>query len=100
MAKSLKERSAGSLPRVKPDPKRAAPKPPARVLSFASPESSNITGATYDPETQQVIVTFYHGKSYAYFSVPDIIWDEFVAADSKGVYFTAHLKDIYSCQKL
>lgn len=97
MAKSLKERSAGTLPRTKHP---AAPKVPARPLSFLSPESSNIAEAFFDPEMSQIIIRFHHGRSYAYYSVPDAVWDGFVAAESKGSYFSLHIKDAYSCQKL
>lgn len=91
------------LAHLKPNPQKAAPRPPARALAFESPESSNIARAVYTPlpgGNGDILLTFHHGRSYCYFSVPDAVWDDFVKADSKGSYFSLHIKDAYSCQKL
>lgn len=65
---------------------------PETLLSFESPASSNIDGATYNPTTQELVVKFHGGRSYRYHGVPRDLWDAFEDAESKGHFFAARIK--------
>lgn len=62
-------------------------------LSFDSPTSTNIVGAEYNPITKVLMVQFHGGRTYRYTSVPRDLWDDFDAAESKGAFFSARIKD-------
>lgn len=56
-------------------------------------DSSNHSAAGYDADNAIMRIEFKKGGSvYDYFDVPQYIWDEYMAAESKGSY--AH-KNIY-----
>jgi hypothetical protein len=57
--------------------------------------SSNIRSIGYDQKTQTLEVEFLKGGVYQYFDVPWGTWLGFVAADSKGKYFIAQIRDSY-----
>jgi hypothetical protein len=54
-------------------------------------ESSHIKSATYDPDTQELIVSF-PNASYSYAGVPQDVVDGFSAAPSAGSYLHANIK--------
>lgn len=64
--------------------------------SFQSPESSNIAGASYDPATRELTVTFGSGQTYAYSGVPAETWAGFKASGSKGAYFHRQIKSVHA----
>lgn len=64
--------------------------------SFASPESSNISAARFDVDTQTLTVTFQGRRTYQYPQIPAHIWDAFLIADSKGEYFHKMIKDVFT----
>lgn len=49
----------------------------------------------YDPDTQQLEVTFNQGRSYTYEGVPQSEFDNLVSAQSAGKYFAANIKNVY-----
>jgi hypothetical protein len=59
-------------------------------------ESRAITFINYDAPTRQMHVTFKAGKTYTFYGVPDQIYQAFLAAPSKGRYFSENIKDKYS----
>lgn len=63
--------------------------------SFESPQSSNVTGASYDVSNHNLSVHFQRGRTYIYQGVPPSIWDAFKDADSKGQYFNDIIKDTW-----
>jgi hypothetical protein len=68
-----------------------------QAILFA--ESSHITAASYNPDTQELIVTF--GKSsYSYAGVPQDVVDGFSAAPSAGSYLHANIKGKFETAKL
>lgn len=68
-----------------------------QAIPFA--ESSHLTAASYDPDTQELIVSF--GKnSYSYAGVPQDVVDGFSAAPSAGSYLHASIKGKYETTKL
>ena len=58
--------------------------------------SSAILRIRYQPQGETLLVTFITGKTYAYDGVPAPIYDAFLAADSYGQFFNAHIRDHYS----
>lgn len=62
--------------------------------------SSHIAAATYDSDTEELIVTFPGGKAYSYAGVPQDVVDGFSAAPSAGGYLHANIKGKYETTKL
>lgn len=72
------------------------------ILSFESPESSTIAGAFYDHGIMVVLFKRGPGRDndrYDYRDVPEVIWQEFVAAGSKGAFFTQQIRPHYQGRK-
>lgn len=78
-------------------------------LSFESPESSTIKGASYDPQAQQMRIVFLGAayglmvghqvpkeKAYDYPGFPPNEWRDFTQAASKGAYFSRHIRPRYT----
>lgn len=60
--------------------------------------SSNLASVGYENGT--LYVSFHSGSTYAYFGVPQSVYDELMAADSHGKYLNAHIKGVYGYKKL
>lgn len=71
----------------------------ADLQRFSSPESSNIAGATWDPQTDTLTVDFVSGDSYDYMNVPASTYRAFAASGSKGQFFIRQIKSRYSYEK-
>jgi hypothetical protein len=61
--------------------------------------SSNIASIGYDPASQTVEVEFHEGGVFQYYEVPQEVYDDFLAADSKGKFFNQYIKH-YNYAKL
>jgi KTSC domain len=55
--------------------------------------SSSIASLGYDHEVNALEVEFCNGRRYRYFAVPQRVFEELLAAPSKGAYVNAHIKD-------
>ena len=63
---------------------------------MATPQrSASGWSASYDPETQTMTIWFPNGRSYDYDGVPPDVYEGFQAADSKGSYYNARIRNIY-----
>lgn len=60
--------------------------------------STGMTSIGYDPETSELFVNFKNGR-YTYRDVPQTVFDEFLAAPSKGKYFVATVRNRYQFSK-
>ena len=58
-------------------------------------ESIMIDAVGYDPESLQMLVIFNSGKSYRYKGVPKKVYEELLAAESKGQYMRDCVIDVY-----
>jgi hypothetical protein len=58
-------------------------------------DSSNIASIGYEAETQTLQVEFQGGRIYQYFDVPESVFEEFLAASSKGKFFHASIKGAF-----
>lgn len=56
-------------------------------------ESSNLDRATYDPTTQELLMTFANGGVYKYSDVPLAIWEGLISSDSSGSYFFHNIRN-------
>jgi hypothetical protein len=63
-----------------------------------TPESSNIARFSYHNDTLTVI--FKNGGKYAYFGVPEAIFEEMKGAESKGKFLNSEVKGKFDVQKL
>lgn len=65
-------------------------------VSFESPESKLIAGATYDSGQQVMTVHFQAGTTYTYVGIDMDLWLEFAHAASKGNYFGKVVRPIFA----
>lgn len=64
-------------------------------------DSSNIEAIGYDHDNQELHVRFLQsGETYAYYGVEEWVFQEFLQADSKGIYLNTNIKERYSYTKL
>lgn len=63
--------------------------------------SSNIEAIGYSSETSELHVRFVgSGETYVYSEVEEWVFQEFLAADSKGTYHNVNIKRQYNFYKL
>ncbi len=65
------------------------------IQRFAFPGSEALIGATYDPETEQLSITFASGSTYSYSGVPADVVEQFREAPSAGQFWRNSIKDQY-----
>ena len=64
-------------------------------------DSESIFGVMYDPESQGLFVCFRDsGDIYLYYGLPQRVYDEFMAAESKGGYLNREIKGTYDFKKV
>ena len=66
-----------------------------RTMERTPVESSHVASIGYDSDTSTLEVEFQDGSVYQYFDVPETVFDGFIAAPSKGVYFHQQIRDVY-----
>jgi hypothetical protein len=62
-------------------------------------DSSNVAAIGYDPATATLEVEFKDGSVYEYFDVSEIIYESFLASDSKGRFLHQQIRDKYRYHK-
>ena len=63
---------------------------------FIPVESDSLQAVRY--ESGELFIRFHSGKTYAYRTVPEHIYDELMAAASKGGYFNKEIRPFYECR--
>lgn len=63
-------------------------------------QSSNITSASYDSESENLKITFKNGSIYEYTKVPWQVFTKFRLSESQGKFFSEHIKSVYTFKKL
>jgi hypothetical protein len=63
-------------------------------------DSTAIREIDYDSERAKLLVQFASGERYVYVGVPAEVCRSFVAADSKGRFFQAQIRDRYPFNRL
>lgn len=69
-------------------------------MSWQTVTSSELHAVKYDDKASILEIHFQNGRVYRYANVPDSIYKEFMAAESKGRFFNALIRDQYPCQRL
>jgi hypothetical protein len=64
-------------------------------MELVTVESSMIQAVGYDAAAQELEVVFNSGKTYRYTGVPQTIYDDLLAAESKGQYMRASVIGVY-----
>lgn len=63
-------------------------------------ESTLIQQVGYDAATQTLTVKFVtDGSVYVYIGVPQAVYDQLMAAESKGNFFAKNIKNVYQFEK-
>ena len=63
-------------------------------------ESSVLASAGYDVETQLLEIEFHSGAIYRYLEVPEEIYRRLLAAESKGHFFGANIRDKFRSERV
>jgi hypothetical protein len=63
------------------------------------PRSSNLASATYDPDVENLVITFQSGESYTYFNVPASVYRGLTLAGSAGTYFHRSIRSRYAYEQ-
>ena len=63
-------------------------------------ESSSIDAVGYDPASRRLYVRFRSGYTYVYYAVAKPVFDDLLAADSKGRFLNQEIKDAYDYRRL
>lgn len=64
------------------------------------PGSSNLSSATYDPDVENLTISFNSGDSYVYFNVPPAVYRSLTLAGSAGAYFNRNIKQRFAYERL
>lgn len=72
----------------------------AQAEALQDVESTLVQAVGYDAATQTLTVKLVtDGSVYEYFGVPQEVYDQFMAAESKGNFFAKNIKNVYKFQK-
>ena len=69
-------------------------------MNRTSVVSTDVAEIGYGAATMTLEVAFHKGGIYQYFDVPEIVYHEFMGADSKGKFLNANIKKNYRYVKL
>jgi hypothetical protein len=72
------------------------------IIAMTKVTSNHVAAIGYDPEHQVLAVQFVRtpGTTYRYKAVPADVAAAFLAAESKGKYFEAHVRGLYDFEKV
>lgn len=62
--------------------------------------SSNLASAGYDETSQTLEVEFTNGAIYQYYNVSSAVYQEFLAASSKGGFLNTYIKNAYPFSRI
>jgi hypothetical protein len=62
--------------------------------------SSELRSVGYETQALVLEVEFQTGGIYQYFGVPDSVYRALMTAPSKGRYFNANVRNVYSYQRI
>jgi hypothetical protein len=69
-------------------------------MDWVRVESSVLAAAAYAPRERVVYLEFRSGAIYRYFDFPSERYQEFLAAESKGQFFTRHIRDRFPYEEV
>ena len=62
--------------------------------------SSTILSAGYESASETLEVEFKSGGLYQYYNVPESVYLDFMASDSKGKFLHVYVKSSYPCSRV
>jgi hypothetical protein len=62
--------------------------------------SSNVEAVGYDSSELTLYVRYLDGSEYAYYGVPEFIYDDLLSTNSIGSYLHVYVKNQYSYKKV
>jgi len=62
---------------------------------FETPESGSILRFRYETETLTLEIEFKNGNVYQYFDVPELVYQAFCQAGSKGQFFSQSIRGAF-----
>lgn len=62
--------------------------------------SSDLQRVGYDAASKTLYIRFHSGGVYSYASVPPAVYNDLLAAPSKGKYFHANIRPFFSYRRL
>jgi hypothetical protein len=62
--------------------------------------SSTVASVGYAADSQTLEVEFIKGGIYQYYNVPEPVYQEFMASDSKGKFMHVYIKPNYPCSRV
>jgi hypothetical protein len=62
--------------------------------------SSTVLSVGYDLPSETLEVEFKNGGLYQYYNVPEAIYQQFMASDSKGKFLHVYVKNAYPCSRV
>ena len=72
-----------------------------RLPKLTPVESSNIESVGYDPGTHRLYVRFLQsGQAYVYYDVDERVFEDFLAADSKGRFLNSEIRGAFAYRRL
>lgn len=71
-----------------------------RAVDWLPLESSVLSAAAYLPAQRKLYLRFRSGDLYCYFDFPAQQYRDFLAADSKGRYFSSYIRDRFRYQHI
>ena len=77
-------------------PTKMSSVPMHAVVKSDGQPSKAVTALGYDHLARALLVEFTSGGTYRYNNVPASVFAEFLNADSKGQFFHARIKDVYT----
>ena len=69
-------------------------------MNWISVISTVFASAAYSEDKRQLYLKFHSGWVYRYFEFPPHQYDEFLAAESQGRYFGAHIRGKFRDEKV
>ena len=69
-------------------------------LDWQPLQSKLLAAAAYDRARRRLYLRFHSGEVYRYFTFPAEQYQEFLAAESQGKYFLAHIRNQFPYERL
>ena len=69
------------------------------MISLSFTDSSSITAVAYEPHSACLCIVFRDGSCYDYFDVPSILFSSLVNAGSKGAFFNASIRNVFTATR-
>ena len=63
-------------------------------------ESKLLAASAYDAEKHTLYLLFRSGEVYRYFEFPELQYQDFLDAESKGRYFLSHIRNQFRYERL